>query len=101
MFETLEDKLEKSKQPPSPGYPILIYGFHAVISSIALHRGVPGHGFSRLFSLVDWAVLFLLSVTWLVRSLRSPASMSRHDYWVRGIVLLSLLMAQDLPYILR
>src|SRR5205809_7299259 len=26
MFETLEDKLENSRKPPSPGYPILIYG---------------------------------------------------------------------------
>jgi len=102
MFETLEDSFEKSKPPLDRGYPILMYSIYAVVSSIVLILTKRRHGFSQLFSLVDWAVVFLLSVTWLVTTLRSSVPVCRRDCVVRGNILLLLLMAQDaVPYIWR
>jgi hypothetical protein len=101
MFETLEDKFEKSKPPLDRGLPILLYSFYAVFSSIALILGVGRHGFSRLFSLVVWAAMFLLSLTWLMTSLKSSVPNTRRDFWVRSMILLWLLIAQRLPYLLR
>ncbi|MGA9978704.1 MAG: hypothetical protein WBQ08_08725 [Candidatus Sulfotelmatobacter sp.] len=95
MFETLEDRIE-NKKPLDRGYPILMFGISAIVSSIALILVVRGHGFSHLFSLVVWAAAFLLSLTWLVTSLRSSAPMTRRDFRVRSMVLLWLLLAQDL-----
>jgi hypothetical protein len=101
VFETLEDKLEKSKKPLDPGLPILMYGATAAVSSIMLILRARGHGLSHLFSLLDSAAMFLLSLTWLVTSLRSSVPITRRDCGVRGIILLLLLMAQDLPSIWR
>jgi len=102
MFETLEDRFEKSKPPLDRGYPILMYSAGAILSSIALIRGVPGQGFSRLFSLVDWVAMLLLSLTWLVTSIRSSVPISRRDFRVRSQILLFLLFAWDtLTYILK
>jgi hypothetical protein len=106
MFETLEDAFEKSKQPLDRGWPILMYSAHAVFSSIALILEGQ-HGFSQgharlLFSLVAWAVMFLLSLTWLVTSLRSSVPMTRRDYMVRFMTLQFLfLLAAGLADILR
>jgi hypothetical protein len=71
MFETLEDKFEESKKPLDPGLPILMYSASAIGSCIAITLGMRRHGFSHLFSLVVWATMFLLSLAWLVTSLRS------------------------------
>lgn len=102
MFETLEDRFEKSKPPLDRGYPILMYSIYASVSFIALILGERGHGFSHLFSLVDWVAMLLLSVTWLVTSLRSSIPITRRDFRVRSQILLLLLFAQDtLPYILK
>ena len=101
MFETLEDKIEKSKKPLDPGLPILIYGATAAVSSIVLILRVQGHGFSHLFSLVGWAAMFLLALTWLVTSLRSSVPITRRDFGVRIAVLCLLLMVQRLPSIWR
>jgi hypothetical protein len=102
MFETLEEKFEKSKPPLDRGYPILVYSSYAVVSFIALVLGRRGHGFSQLFSLAVWAAMFLLSFSWLVASVRSSVPITRHELWVRSQILLFLLFAQDtLPYILK
>ena len=101
MFETLEDKFEKSKPPLDRGYPILLYSGYVVVSSIALTLGVRRHNFYHPFSLVVWAAIFLLSLTWLVTSLRSSVPIARHDFAIRSNILLFLLMAEDLPYIWR
>jgi hypothetical protein len=102
MFETLEEKFEKSKPPLDRGYPILVYSSYAIVSFIALILGVPGHGFSHLFSLVVWASMFLLSLTWLVTGLRSSVPITRHELRVRSQILLFLLFAWDtLLYILK
>ncbi|MGC1650532.1 MAG: hypothetical protein WA741_32315 [Candidatus Sulfotelmatobacter sp.] len=91
MFETLEDSFEKSKPPLDRGRPILMYSANVVLSSFALILEAE-HGFSRahawlLFSLIVWAVMFLLSLTWLAASLKSSAPITRRDYGVRLIIL--------------
>jgi hypothetical protein len=102
LFETLEDRLEKSMPPLDRGWPILMYSVSVVLGSIALILGVGGHGFSRLFSLVVWAVMFLLSLTWLVTSLTSSVPITRRDFWVRYQILsVLLLLAGVLEDILR
>ena len=91
MFETLEDAFEKSKPPLDRGWPILMYSANVVLSSFAfLLEG--RHGFSRgharlLFSLIVWAIMFLLSLTWLVASLRPSVPISRRDCGVRFTIL--------------
>jgi hypothetical protein len=106
MFETLEDAFEKSKPPLDRGWPILMYSANVVLSSFALIvEG--GHGFSRgpvrlLFSLIVWAVMFLLSLTWLVASLKSSVPITRRDYRVRFTILQVLfLLPSFLADILR
>jgi hypothetical protein len=93
VFETLEDKFEESKKPLDPGLPILMYSASALGSCIAIFLGMGRHGFSHLFSLVVWATMFLLSLTWLITSLRSSVPMTRRDCRVRHIILLLLLFA--------
>jgi hypothetical protein len=101
MFETLEDKFEKSKKPLDPGLPILMYGITAAVSSILLILGARGHGFSHLFRLAVLAAMFLLSLTWLITSFGSSVPPTRRDFAVRGIILTWLLIVLDLPQILR
>jgi len=106
MFETLEDAFEKSKPPLDRGYPILMYSAYVVFSSIALILE-GGYVLSQkhaqlLFSLVLWAVMFSLSLTWLVTSLRSSVPTTRRDCGVRFIVLqVLLLLAGGFADILR
>ncbi|PWT84255.1 MAG: hypothetical protein C5B58_05000 [Acidobacteria bacterium] len=92
MFETLEDALEKSKPPLDRGVPILAYSILAVLSFVFLVVGVERHGFSRLLGPVVWAVMFLLSLNWLITSLRSSVPISRSDFWVHYKVLWFLLL---------
>jgi hypothetical protein len=102
MFETLEDAFEKYQRPVDRGDPIVLYSLYVVFSSIALLFGVGGHGFLRLFRLVDCAAMFLLSLTWLVASLRSSARITRRDFSVRWRILLVLLfLAAHLEGIFR
>jgi lysylphosphatidylglycerol synthetase-like protein (DUF2156 family) len=101
MFETLEDSFEKSKKPLDRSLPILMYGTTAIGSSILLILGVLGHGFSHLFNLIVWAAMFLLSLTWLVTSLRLSVPITRRGFTVRCMILFWLLWAHRLPYIWR
>ena len=106
MFETLEDAFEKSKPPLDRGWPILGYSANVVFSSFGLilegwHCFSQGHA-RLLFSLVVWAVMFLLSLTWLVASLRSSVPITRRDCGVRLMTLQVLfLLAAGLADILR
>jgi hypothetical protein len=105
MFETLEDAFEKSKPPLDRGWPILMYSSNVVSSSFALIlEGSQGfsRGHARLFSLIVWAVVFLLSLTWLVASLRLSVPISRRDCGVRFTILQVLFfLAAFLADILR
>ncbi len=99
MFETLEDKFEKSKPPLARTVPILLYSGYLILSFIVLTVAVRRSGFHHLFSLVVWAVIFCLSLIWLVTSLRSSVPVTRRDFAIRSAILLLLLVADDLPYI--
>lgn len=100
MFENLDDMFEKSKKPPDRSLQILMYGTTAIGSFIFLILGVLGHGFSHLFNLVVWAAMFLLSLTWLVTSLRSSVPITRRDFVVRCMIVAWLLSAHHLPHLL-
>jgi hypothetical protein len=91
VFETLEDAFEKSKPPLDRGWPILMYSANVLLSSSALiieeRRGFSlVHG-RLLFSLIVWAAMFLLSLTWLVASLKSSVPITRRDFGVRFTIL--------------
>jgi len=100
MFESLDDMFEKSKKPLDRRLSILMYGTTAIGSFIFLFLGVLGHGFSHLFNLVVWAAMFLLSLTWLVTSLRLSVPITRRDFTVRCMIVAWLLWAHRLPYLL-
>jgi hypothetical protein len=93
MFETLEPP----EQSVSRRWPLLAYGTYALGGLGFLILGVRRHGFSQPFSLVIAAVMLLLSLTWLVTTLRSGTPPTNRNFGVRGIILLLLLMAHDLP----
>lgn len=99
MFENLDDMLEKSKKPLDRRLPILMYGTTAIGSVIFLILGVSGRGYSTLFNLAVWAAMFLLSVTWLVTTLRSSAPITRRDFGVRCMIVFWLLWAHRLPHL--
>jgi hypothetical protein len=91
MFETLDDAFEKSKPPLDRGWPILMYSANVLLSSFALiiegKRGFSLVHARLLFSLIVWTVMFLLSLTWLVASLKSSVPITRRDYGVRFTIL--------------
>jgi hypothetical protein len=105
MFGTLEDAFEKSKPPLHRGYPILGYSAHLVFSSFALileGSQVFSQGHVRLlFSLILWAVMFLLSLTWLGAILRSSVRITRRDCGIRCIILQTLPLLAGLSDLLR
>ena len=101
MFETLEDKSDKSGKPLDRSLPILMYGITAIGSFIFVILGVREHGLSHPFNLALWAAMFLLSVAWLVTSLRSPVPVTHREFALRGTILIWLLIAHRLPYVLR
>ena len=95
MFDTLEDAAEKSRPPLDRGTPIFVYGISASASSIALILGAGGgNGPAQWLSRVAWAVMFLLSLTWLIQGFTSSAPISRYDFRVRyGVLWFLLLLA--------
>ena len=48
--------------------------------------------------LVVGAVTFLLSLIWLMTTIRSSVPESRRDLWVRGRILVWILMAYEIAY---
>jgi hypothetical protein len=95
MFESLEDAFEKSKPPLDRGYPILIYSMDVVIGLFYLIEGVRRH---HPFGAVVGAVVFLLSLTWLITTIRSRVQVTRRDFWVRIQIVLWILMAYQIAY---
>ena len=95
MFETLEDMREKSRPPLDRGDPILIYGMYVVVGLFYLIEGIRRH---HPFGAVVGAVVCLLSLTWLITTIRSPALVTRRDLWVRSQIVLCILMAYEIAY---
>ena len=95
MFESLEDAFEKSKPPLDRGDPILVYSLYVVVGLFYLIEGVRRH---HTFGAVVGAVVILLSLIWLIKTIRSPVPVTRHDLWVRGQIVICILMAYEAAY---
>jgi hypothetical protein len=95
MFETLEDSFEKSKPPLDRGWPILMYGESAVAGLVFLVQA--GRKYQPV-GLVVGAVMFLLSLIWLITTIRSPVPETRRDFRVRSAILLWLPLAYEIAY---
>jgi hypothetical protein len=92
MFETLEPR----EQPASRWLAFLMYIVYGFCGLVFFVLGTLRNGFSRPTALVISAAMFLLSVTWLIVTLRSKASLTSRQVGMRNIMLLVLLMAHDL-----
>jgi hypothetical protein len=93
MFESLEDAFEKSKPPLDRGYPILLYSMYVVVGLFFLIEGVRSH---HPFGAVVGAVVLLLSLIWLITTIKSPVPVTRRDFWVRGQIVIWILMAYEI-----
>ena len=65
MFETLEPP----EQLVARRWPLLMYGTYSLAGLVFLIVGIRRHGFSHPFALAIAAVMFILSVVWLVTAL--------------------------------
>jgi hypothetical protein len=95
MFETLEDVSERSKRPLHRGWPIFNYSALAVFGLGYLMEGVRRR---QPLGAVIGAVVFLLSLTWLITTIRSRTPLSRRDFWVRSQIALWILLAYEIAY---
>ena len=95
MFETLEDVFEKSKQLLDRRWPISMYSADAVVGLIFLMEGIRRH---HPFGAAIGAVVFLLSLIWLIATIKSPVPASRRDLWVRSQIVVWILMAYEIAY---
>ena len=95
MFETLEEMREKSHRPLDRGWPLLIYSVDIVIGVFYMIDGVPRH---HPVGVVVGAVVVLLSLIWLITTIRSPVRVSRRDFRVRGQTVIWILMAYQVAY---
>ena len=93
MFETLE----RPEQSVARRWPLLAYGVSAFAGAVFLVLGVHRHGFSQPFRLAIAALMFLLSLTWLIATLRAGTPPTSRHFSIRSLILLLLLMAHDLP----
>ena len=95
MFETLEEMREKSQRPLDRGDPILMYSMYVVVGLFYMIDGVQSH---HPVGFVVGAVVFLLSLIWLITTIRSPVRVSRRDFWVRGQTVIWILFAYQVAY---
>ena len=95
MFETLEDMREKSQRPMDPFWPLLMYSMDAVLGLLYIITGMRRH---QLFGVLVGAVVFVLSFIWSITTIRSPVRVSRRDVWVRGQIVICILMAYQVAY---
>ncbi|HXJ88056.1 MAG TPA: hypothetical protein VMS18_14640 [Candidatus Binatia bacterium] len=95
MFETLEDLREKSQRPLGRGTALLMYSFDFVVGLFYIVSGMRRH---QSLAVLVGAIVFLLSLIWLVATIRSPVQVSRSDVWVRGQIVICILMAYQTAY---
>lgn len=95
MFETLDPQ----EQTVPRRYPLLMYSTYTVVGLVFLILGVRRHGISQPFRLVVGAAMFLLSLTWLITTLRSSVPLTGRSFGVRNFILILLLLAHDIAYI--
>jgi hypothetical protein len=95
MFETLEGMREKSQRPMSRGTALLMYSFDFVVGLFSIVSGMQRHQF---LAVLVGAFVFLLSLIWLVATIRTSVQVSRRDVWVRGQIVICILMAYQVAY---
>jgi hypothetical protein len=76
-----------------------MYSTYAVGGLVFSILGVRRHGLSQPFRLVVGAAMFLLSLTWLITTVRSTVPVTNRNFGVRNMILILLLMAQEIAYI--
>ena len=95
MFETLEDMFEKSKPPMDPGWPVLTHSMDALFGLLYVIMGREMH---QPLGVAVGAIVFLLSLIWLISTIRSPLPVSRRDLRVRSRIVLWILMTFQTAY---
>jgi hypothetical protein len=95
MFEILEDMREKSQRPMDPFWPLLMYSMDIVLGLLYIISGLQRH--QRIGVRVG-AVVLLLSLVWLITTIRSRIRLSRRDVWIRGQIVICILMAYQAAY---
>jgi hypothetical protein len=95
MFETLEDMREKSQRPMRGEWALLIYSMDAVLGLFYIICGMQRR---QPFGVLVGAVVSLLSLIWLITTIRSPLPVSRRDVWVRGQIVIWILLAYEAAY---
>ena len=97
MFETLEPP----KEIVARRWPLLMYGIYGLAGLVFVTLDLRRHGFSQPFNLAIGSVMFFLSLTWLVTTLRSESPITNRKVGFRNIIFLLLLMAQQTPSLFR
>jgi len=92
MFETLEPP----EQTVARRWPLLMYSTYALGGLVFLIFGVRRHGFSQPFRLAVGGVMLILSLAWLVTTLRAKSPMTSRNFGVRQMILIVLLMAHQI-----
>jgi len=95
MFETLEDMREKSQRPMSRGTALFMYSFDFVLGLFYIIIGMQRR---QPFGVLVGAVVSLLSLTWLITTIKSSVRVSRRDVWVRGQIVIWILLAYQVAY---
>lgn len=95
MFETLEDMREKSQRPLGRGTALFVYSLDFIVGLFYIISGLRRH---QSLAVLVGAVVFLLSLIWLVATIGSPTRVSRRDVWVRGQIVICILMAYQVAY---
>ena len=95
MFETLEDMREKSQRPMGRGTAIFMYSFDFALGLFYIISGMQRH---QPLAVLVGGVVLLLSLIWLVATIRSPVRVSRRDVWVRGQIVIWILFAYQVAY---
>jgi hypothetical protein len=78
-----------------PFWPLLMYSMDIVLGLFYIISGMQRH--QRLGVLVG-AVVFLLSLVWLITTIRSRIRLSRRDVWIRGQIVIWILFAYQAAY---
>jgi hypothetical protein len=76
-----------------------MYGTSSLAGLAFFFLGVRRHGLSQPFGLAIAAIMLVLSLVWLVMTLRSRSPLSSRGFGVRSIILLVLLMAHEISSI--
>ena len=95
MFETLEGIREKSQPPLGRETAFILYSFDFALGLFYIISGMRRH---QSLAVLVGAIVFLLSLVWLVATIRSPVRVSRRDVWVRGQIVICILMAYQTAY---